>query len=319
MHRRDLLLTTAAAAVTLPILPRPLLAASPPDFPWEKQTAEILGSTMAYVDEGTGRPIVFLHGNPTSSYLWRGVLPYVMSGHRVIASDLIGMGESGKPDIDYTYADHAAYLHAFLDTLDLQDVVLVIHDWGSALGLDWARRNPERVSAVAFMEALLPPAFPFPSYEAMGPLGEIFKAWRTPGVGERMILEDNMFIEEMLGKQAVAVPLSRTTLDVYNSYYATPAERAPLLQWPREIPIGGEPAANEVVVHTYSEWFLGSDIPKLLFYADPGAIMPPEAVEWIAANTTNIETVFLGAGVHFLQEDHPDAIGQALADWLTRL
>lgn len=317
MNRRDLLKLTTAT-VALPLMPATLLATTPTDFPWAKKRMAIQGHQMAYVDQGEGRPVVFLHGNPTSSYLWRNVMPAVAETHRIIAPDLIGMGDSDQPDIAYTYADHAAHLHGLLDALDLRDAVLVIHDWGSALGLDWASKNADRVGAVAFMEALLPPAFPFPSYEAMGEFGELFRAWRTPGVGEKMVLEDNMFIEVILGQQAVATPLSREVLDVYNSYYPTSQSRRPVLQWPREIPIGGEPATTDAIVRTYSEWFLASDMPKLAFYAEPGAIMPPQAVDWIVANTSNIETVFLGDGVHFLQEDHGPAIGDALAAWLRR-
>ena len=315
MNRRDYLATSLAAlTVTLPL---PSWAAE--SDPHTKKTMAIRGHDMAYIDEGAGDPVVFLHGNPTSSYLWRNILPAVAGTHRVIAPDLIGMGDSAKPDIGYTYPEHAAHLHGLLDALDLRNVTLVVHDWGSALGLDWAERNAGRVRAVAFMEAILPPGMPVPSYEAMGRLGEMFRAWRTPGTGETLILEENMFIDEVLGKMAVAKPLGPETLAVYNSYYATPEERLPLLQWPREIPIGGEPAHSVEAVNRYAAWFFSSDIPKLLIHAEPGALIPPEAADYLKANLKNLTSVNIGAGVHFLQEDNPDAIATALADWLTTL
>ena len=315
MNRRDLLISTmAAAAVTLP---RPVWSGEV--FPYTKKRMTVLGHQMAYVDEGQGDPVVFLHGNPTSSFLWRNIMPAVDGTHRVIAPDLIGMGDSAKPDIAYTYPEHAAHLHGLLDALDLRNVTLVIHDWGSALGLDWAERNPDRVRAIAFMEAILPPGMPVPSYEAMGPFGEMFRAWRTPGVGEKMILEDNMFINEVLGKMAVAKPLSAEVLAAYNSHYTTAEERLPLLQWPREIPIAGEPAHSVEAVNRYSEWFFASDIPKLLIHAEPGALIPPEAVEYLKSNLKTLTTVNIGPGVHFLQEDSPEGIASALTDWLSTL
>ena len=201
----------------------------------------------------------------------------------------------------------------------MADVTLVIHDWGSALGLDWAEQNRGRVRAVAFMEAILPPALPFESYEAMGPFGEMFQAGRTPGVGEKMILEENFFIDEVLGKIAVAKPLTPEVLAQYNSYYPDAASRAPLLQWPREIPIGGEPAYATAVVERYSAWFLESDLPKLMIHAEPGALIPPEAADWLKANLSNLSTVNVGAGVHFIQEDNPEAVADALGEWLQTL
>ena len=318
MNRRDLLRTTAAG-ITLAAMPLALRASPSTDFPWEKKTKTILGHQMAYVDEGAGRPVVFLHGNPTSSFLWRGVIPAVLPGHRAIAPDMIGMGDSEKPDISYTYVDHAAHLHGLLDSLDLTDAVFVLHDWGGALGFDWIMQNPDRVSAVAYMETIAPPVMPFESYEAMGPFGEMFKAWRTPGVGEKMILEENMFIDQVLGQIAVATPLSPEVLAVYNSYYPDAASRAPLLQWPREVPIGGEPANTVALTNDIAGFLTTSDLPKLLFHVTPGAITPPEAVEWMKANVPNLEDVHLGPGAHFIQEDYPTEIGAALAEWLTRI
>lgn len=314
MNRRNFLKTSAAmAAITLPM---PTWAAPSAAFPYTKTFKTILGHDMAYVDEGTGDPVVFFHGNPTSSYLWRNIIPAVTPTHRAIAADMIGMGDSAKPDLDYTYADHAAHLHSLLDALDLQNATLVLHDWGGALGFDWAMKNPDRVRAIAYMETVAPPAMPFESYDAMGPLGELFQAWRTPGVGEKMIIEDNFFINEVLGKIAVATPLSADVLAQYNSYYPDAASRKPLLAWPREVPIGGEPRATTELTQNIAAYLTTSDLPKLLFHVTPGAIVPPEAVEWMKANVPNLSTIHLGPGAHFIQEDYPKEIGQGLANWL---
>ena len=290
------------------------------DFPFEKAFLKALGSEMAYVDAGVGPPVVFLHGNPTSSYLWRNVIPHVTdAGYRAIAPDLIGMGDSAKPDIGYTFADHARHLDAFLEALDLSDVTLVIHDRGSALGMRWARLNPKRVTRLAFMEAICPPGLPAPSYEAMGPeAGELFRALRTPGRGEEMVLEGNYFVEEVLPRLGVVRPMSETEMDAYHAPFPTPGSRLPTLEWPRQIPIEGEPAdvADEIVAN--GEWLVGSGVPKLLFHAEPGSLMPAPVVAWMVANVPELETRFLGPGLHFLQEEHPELIGRGIAEWLRR-
>lgn len=290
------------------------------DFPFQKKSVTVNGSKIAYVDEGAGQPVLFLHGNPTSSYLWRNIIPYVTGGYRAVAPDLIGMGDSDKPDIGYTFEDHAAYIDGFISALGLKDLILVVHDWGSAIGMRHARMNGNNVAALAFMEAIVPPSMPAPSYEAMGPqMGDLFRNLRTPGIGEKMVLEGNFFVEEILPKMGVRRPLSEAEMAAYRAPYPTPASRLPTLQWPREIPIGGEPAFATAQVLKNGEWLMLSRIPKLLFYAEPGALMPKPVVEFMATNVPNLETRFLGAGVHFLQEDHPHLIGQGLADWLRRI
>ncbi|MEM8849994.1 MAG: haloalkane dehalogenase [Pseudomonadota bacterium] len=289
-------------------------------FPFQKARADVLDSQIAYVDEGEGSPVLFLHGNPTSSYLWRNIIPYVTAaGYRAIAPDLIGMGDSGKPEIGYSYADHASYLDGFLAALDLTDVTLVVHDWGSALGMRWARLNPDRVAHLAFMEAIVPPGMPVPSYEAMGPeVGNMFRALRMPGQGEEMVLQGNFFIEEILPKFGIRRPLSEAEMTAYRAPFPTPESRRPTLAWPRQIPIGGVPADVTDEVLANGDWLTGSDIPKLLFFAEPGVLMPMPVVAWMAENVPALETRFLGAGLHFLQEDHPHLIGQGLVDWLRR-
>lgn len=202
--------------------PKPTGPAISSEFSFEAHYVQVKGSRMHYVDEGEGDPILFLHGNPTSSYLWRNIIPYATLHGRTIALDLIGMGKSGKPDIDYRFENHAEYLEAFIDELKLANITLVVHDWGSALGMDFARRNPERVKGIVFMEAIVPPAMPIPSYEAMGGGGEFFRNVRTPGVGEEMILQNNMFVEVVLPEMGTVRKLTDAERQAYRAPYPTP-------------------------------------------------------------------------------------------------
>ena len=227
----------------------------------------ILDSTMYYRESGAGSPIVFLHGNPTSSHLWRDVLPAVGDPGRLLAPDLIGMGDSGKPDIDYTFADHARYLDAWFDALGLDDVVLVGHDWGGALAFDWAARHPDRVRGIAFTETIVKPM----AWEEFPEGGrELFRAIKTAGVGEAMILDDNVFIDRAC--PAPSPPRSRRrTSTVYRKPYPTRESRLPLLRWARSMPLGGEPADVVARVEAYDRWLAASpDVPKLLLTFRPG-------------------------------------------------
>ncbi|WP_299376865.1 haloalkane dehalogenase [uncultured Tateyamaria sp.] len=320
ISRRTALQGTVAAVASVMALPALAEGFTPSaDMPFEKKFVDVNGSKMAYVDEGNGPVVLFLHGNPTSSYLWRNILPFVTDTHRAIAPDLIGMGDSDKPDIDYTFADHADYLDGFIEALGLQDITLVIHDWGSVLGMRYARLNESNVKAVAFMEAGIPPALPAPSLEAMGePSAQLFGMLRSPA-GEEAVLQGNFFVEEVLGKMAVATPLSQEVLDNYRAPFPTPESRKPTLVWPRQVPIAGEPADTAEVITANGDWLYSTDMPKLMFHVAPGALMPPPVVEYVKANASNLEDVFLGPGVHFVQEDHPEAIGRALRDWVDRL
>lgn len=317
--------TAPSSAQTQPQPSAPYGLPISPDFPFTKKTIEIEGSTIAYVDEGQGQPVLFLHGNPTSSYLWRNVIPHVTGpnasgSYRAIAPDLIGMGDSGKPDIGYTLEDHLRYMDGFIEALDLADTILVIHDWGSVIGMRHARLHTDKVAAVAFMEAVVPPGMPAASYEAMGPqMGPLFRDLRTPGVGEMLVLDGNFFVEKILPDMGVMRELSETEMDAYRAPFPTRESRIPTLQWPREVPIGGEPAFAVNEVEKNGEWLMTSPMPKLLFHAEPGALLPQPAVDFLAANVPNLEIRFLGAGTHFVQEDHPHLIGQGLADWLRRM
>lgn len=309
----------AAMLAAVLMLVTPAQAQEPgADFPYETRTIDVLDSTMAYVETGEGDPIVLLHGNPTWSYLWRNVIPYLEPHGRVIAVDLIGFGRSGQPDIDYTYADHRAYMDAFIEAMALEDITFVLHDWGSAIGLHHAARHPDNVAAVAFMEALVPPAYPIPSLEAMGDFGPVFRDLRTEGTGEKMVYDDHIFIEQIL-PGAVMRDLPPEVMDNYRAPFAgEDRTRKPILVFPRELPIGGEPADVVQELETYFAWMRETDTPFLHIYARPGALNPPSVADWLAENLKNIETAFVGEGLHYIQEDQPEAIGRALADWLRR-
>ncbi len=334
IRRRDLLIKTALplAMAALPLAAagaetkvetgpiKPYGLAISADFPFEKKRLAVRNSEMAYVDVGSGPTLLFLHGNPTSSYLWRNIIPYVVNaGFRAVAPDLIGMGDSAKPDIAYRFGDHASYLDAFIETLELEGFLPVVHDWGSALGMRYARLNPANIRGLVFMEAIIPPAFPVASLEAMGePMASLFLNLRTEGIGEEMVLQQNFFVEEILPKMGVARGLTEAEMAHYRAPFPTAESRRPTLQWPREIPIAGEPEEVHDAVLANGVWLSQSPLPKLFFYAEPGALNPPALAAWIAANVPNVETRFLGPGVHYLQEDHPALIGSGIADWLRR-
>ena len=301
----------------LPSKPGPLEISA--DFPYESRFIEVLDSKMHYIEVGEGPAVVFLHGNPTSSYLWRNVIPHVCESARCIAPDLIGMGKSDKPDLDYRFVDHRKYLNVFLDEMDLgSQVTLVIHDWGSVLGFDWAVRHEEDLLGVAFMEAIVPPAFPMPSFDAFGGPGGIFKAFRDPEQGHQLIIEQNTFVEQIL-PGAVARELTEEERAVYRAPYADPASRKPTLLWPRELPIGGEPVDTTRVVEGIGRWMLATETPMLHLWASPGALNGPEVAAWFVQNLNNVQSSFIGPGLHFVQEDHPELIGRTVADWRRRL
>ncbi|GAA1964085.1 haloalkane dehalogenase [Kitasatospora viridis] len=278
----------------------------------------VLDSVMSYRERGAGAPIVFLHGNPTSSHLWRDVLPAMGGPGRLLAPDLIGMGESGKPDLAYTFADQARYLDAWFDALGLENAVLVGHDWGGALAFDWAARHPDRVRGVAFTETIVKPM----TWEEFPEGGRaLFRAIKTPQLGEAMILDDNAFIEQALPR-SVAAPLDPADLAVYRSPYPTRESRRPLLQWPRSMPLGGEPADVVARIQAYDEWLATSaDVPKLLmvFEPGPGVMMGPAIVDWCAEHIAGLEIArHGGVAGHHTPEDQPLAIAGAVTDWADR-
>jgi haloalkane dehalogenase len=276
----------------------------------------VLDSTMHYEEAGEGDPIVLLHGNPTSSFLWRKVIPGVAGEGRVLAPDLIGMGRSGKPDIGYRFVDHAGYLDAWFDALALERVTLVGHDWGGALGFHWARRYPDRVVAVAFMETIVRPTSWGEFPEAAR---EIFQGFRTPGTGEQLILDQNMFVEAVL-PASMLHQLTAEEMEAYREPFREPAHRLPTLVWPRELPIDGEPADVVELVDSYDRWLASSeDVPKLLLTFDPGAIMSEPVVRWCQEHVAALEVANAGHGIHFVQEDQPQAIATSVRDWRRRV
>jgi len=286
------------------------------DFLYQSNTIAVHGSNLHYVDEGAGNPILFLHGNPTSSYLWRNIIPYVTQLGRCIALDLIGMGKSDKPDIEYRFFDHAKYVEGFIEQMGLKNLTLVVHDWGSALGFHYAMRHESNVKGIAFMEAIL---MPVPSWEAFpAKAREMFQAFRTPEVGWDLIVNQNMFVEQVL-PGAIVRRLTEEEMNHYREPVKDPQTRKPLWRWPNEIPIEGHPADVTEAVATYNAKLQQSDVPKLLFYATPGALTQAPVVEWCQHNLKNLKVVDIGQGIHYLQEDNPQLIGSELANWYKSL
>ncbi len=284
----------------------------------EKKRLEVLGRVMAYVETGEGDPIVFLHGNPTSSFLWRGVIPHLAPLGRCIAPDLIGMGDSDKLEGSgpgrYRFVEHRRFLDALLEALGVAErVTLVMHDWGSALGFDWANRHRDAVKGLAYMEAIVQPLTWAQWPEASR---RVFQGFRSDS-GESMILEKNVFVERVL-PGSIKRELTEEEMAEYRRPFAKPGEgRRPTLTWPREIPIEGEPADVTEIVSSYAAWLRESPVPKLFINAVPGAILVGEQREFcrIWPNQTEVTV----PGIHFIQEDSPDDIGQATAEWFRTL
>jgi haloalkane dehalogenase len=313
--------TSAGAAVLEPRRPggggTDMVSAA---FPYKKQRLRVLGREMAYVEVGQGDPIVLLHGNPTSSYLWRNVLPHLQPRGRCIAPDLIGMGDSDKlPDSgpgSYRFVDQRRYLDALLEALDVrQRVTFVIHDWGSALGFDWANRHREAVKGIAYMEAIVQPqGWDHWDNANMRPA---LQALRSEA-GEQMVLQDNFFVEQILPK-AILRTLSADEMTAYRRPFAEPGEgRRPMLTWVRQIPIEGEPADVNAIVTAYADWLATSKVPKLFVKAEPGLLIAGGA-NLDFARRLPAQTEVTIAGVHYVQEDSSDEIGQAVADWMATL
>ena len=280
----------------------------------KKKRATVLGRSMAYAEVGTGDPIVFLHGNPTSSYLWRNVVPHLEGQGRCIAPDLIGMGDSEKLDPSgpdrYRFVEHREHLDALLETLDIRGrVTLVVHDWGSALGFDWANRHREAVKGIAYMEAIVRPVG-WADWPASA--RKMFQAFRS-SAGEDLILADNTFVERVL-PASILRPLTDAEMDEYRRPFREPGEsRRPTLTWPRQIPIEGEPADVVAIVNSYAKWLATSPVPKLFVNAEPGAILIGPQREFCRSWPNQQEVTVKGS--HFIQEDSPDEIGQAVAAW----
>ena len=287
------------------------------NYPSHKKRVLINGLSLAYIDVGAGDPIVFLHGNPTSSFLWRNLIPYAQPYGRCIAPDLIGMGDSDKlPDSNadsYTFAQNRGYLDGFFDTLGLEErVTLVLHDWGSALGFDWARRHPEAIKGIVHMEALIAPI----EWDDMPAVAQPrFRAVRSDQ-GEDLVLQQNIFIEQSIINGTLR-PFTDAEMTEYRRPFLEPGEgRRPMLTWPRQIPIGGEPTDVVEVFEQYGEWLAGSNVPKLYVRAEPGT-QAPKLIAQVRSWPNQTEVVV--KGIHYPQEDSPDEIGAAIAAWFNGL
>ncbi len=282
--------------------------------PHPRRRVVVLDTEMEFVCLGDGDPIVFLHGNPTSSYLWRNVIPHVVGLGRCIAPDLVGMGRSGpSPHRAYRFVDHVRFLDAWFEALNLdRNVTLVLHDWGSALGFHWARRHPQRVRAIAYMELIVQPRRWADVPEARA---QFFKDMRSEK-GERMVLDENFFVEVLLPR-LILRRLSETEMDAYRRPFADRESRLPTLVWPRELPIEGEPADVVAIVEEYGRWLAASTIPKLFISAEPGSLLIGRARDF-CRTWPNQQEVSV-AGLHFIQEDSPTDIGAALAAFVQRV
>jgi len=281
-----------------------------------RERAEVLGTEIAYRDSGDpgARPVVFLHGNPTSSYLWRNVIPGVEPLARCLAPDLVGMGESGPSSSgEYTFADHSRHLDAWFEAAGVRDAVLVGHDWGGALGFDWARRHPERVRGLAYMETIVQPVTWDDWPEAAR---KIFQLMRSPA-GEELVLQKNVFVERIL-PASILRTLRPEEMEAYRRPFAEPGEsRRPTLTWPRQIPIDGEPPDVTERVRAYGRWLEGSDLPKLFVNADPGSILTGRQRDYCRSWPNQREVTVPGS--HFIQEDSAVEIGTAIAAFVSGL
>ena len=279
--------------------------------PYESRFVEIAGSRIHYVEAGSGDPVLFLHGNPTSCYLWRNVMPHLVSDARCLALDLIGMGRSDKPDLDYRLVDHARYVDGFIAALGLERLTLVLHDWGSALGFHYARRHEENVRGIAFMEAIVRP---LTWDEWPRTVRGLFQQFRTPQIGWDLVVNRNAFVEQVL-PGAIMRKLTDEEMARYREPFTDPGTRRPVWRWPNEIPVDGKPADVALLVGEYSAWLGVSPVPKLLLHARPGAILRKDLVAWCRDNVRNLTAVDVGPGLHFVQEDRPHEIGEAIRAW----
>jgi haloalkane dehalogenase len=277
----------------------------------------VLDSTMAYREAGSPDlpTVLFLHGNPTSSYMWRNIIQLVAPVAHCIAPDLIGFGQSGKPHIEYRFFDHVRYLDAFLENLGISSAYVIAHDWGTGLAFDLAARRPEFIRALAFMEFIRP----MPTWNDFhADQIETFKKFRTQGVGEKMILDENFFVERVLPAATVR-KLTEEEMAVYRAPFPTPESRRPTWRFPNELPIAGEPADVYAAIEKAHHALAQSSYPKLLLVGEPGALVSPAFAERFASGLKNCKVIHVGPGLHYLPEDHPKEIGSAVHNWLTEL
>lgn len=274
---------------------------------------KVKGAEMHYLDSGEGDPILFVHGAPTSSYLWRNVIPHAAKVGRAIAVDSIGMGRSAKPNIPYRFWDHAAYLEGFIDALGLERLTLVTHDWGTRWALHWATRHRDLVAGVAFSEAFLPMTT---WADLPDDFRGRFREWRSFETGHRQLVDENEFVEQVL-PLGIMRTLTTEEMDTYREPFRDPLSREMIYQFPNDHPISGEPADVSEAVRNYWRIMQDWDVPKLLFHVSPGAICSENFKEWAEQSLQNLDVADLGRGRHFFPEDHPDEMGRALVKWIS--
>ena len=284
------------------------------EFPFESKFIEVNGSEIHYIDEGEGDPILFLHGNPTSNYLWRNIIPYMTSHGRCIAPDLIGMGKSGKPDINYGFLSTFEYVNEFINKLDLKKITLVLHDMGAGMGFHYANLNRDNIKAIAFMECMydIPITHDMPASDRIA-----LKMMRTPGFGWFMVQVANVFFKVMLPGMTLR-KLTKEEMKHYTAPYPTIISRKPLSRWPLTVPFdGGKPKDVAKAITAWSKWLFETEIPKLLFHVSPGYGIKEKDVEIIKSGMKNLKSIALGEGIHFIQEDYPHEIGTEIARWIS--
>lgn len=278
---------------------------------------EVYGSKMhvlTYNKEAKGDPILFLHGNPSNSFLWRNITPYLEgTEHPILVPDLIGMGKSDKPAIDYTFMEQYAYLEKLIDQMALKNITLVLHDWGSGLGFHYFANHPKNVKSIVFMEGIIQDIGTFFPKENI----DFFNKLRGPE-GYKMIAEDNIFLNDVLPTW-VSRDLTETELEAYKAPFKTVESRKPIWKWVSQVPLHGKPELTASIVENYREALKNSKLPKLFFYAEPGAFMPEVVRNWVIENIPNLEAVNIGEGVHFIQEDNPDLIGEKIKEFVLKL
>ncbi len=284
-------------------------------FPYASKYVEVHGSKIHYIEEGEGDPILFLHGNPTSNYLWRNIIPYLKDQGHCIAPDLIGMGKSDKPSLNYGFSDTYHYVEGFIEKMGLKNITLVLHDWGSGMGFNYANLHRDNIKAIAFMEAM----YDAPTmYDMPFSVRTALKMVRNPLFGKLMVQHANIFIKKMLPDMIVR-PLTKAEMEHYAAPYPSPKSRKPLLAWPQDVPFkDGKDTAATPAVKQWASWLAQSEIPKLCFYVTPGVAIKEKDVEVIRQKFKNTEMINLGEGLHFIQEDYPHEIGQGISDWYQR-
>ncbi len=292
------------------------------EFPYDSKYIEVKGSKMHYIEEYADKTdenqltFLFIHGNPTSSYLWRNIIPYVKGKGKVVAFDLIGMGKSDKPDLDYTFKDHIGYVDEFIRLKKLKNIVLVVHDWGSALGFNYASQHEDNIKGMVFMEAFTMAELKWKDFNIAERF--LFKRFRHPKRGHRMNAKNNFFVKTLLPVLGTKRRLSKKEKAYYKAPFPTVESRKPVEMWPKEIPIEGLPVESTKIVKKFNAWLEQTTIPKLLLYAKPGMVIKKKEVARVKRTFKNLEGVYIGKGVHFVQEDHPHEIGKAIKEWLKK-